>query len=85
MLNSFFSSRFQLANLYDNNFKFVLQFFKLDVIKERYQSLRNIFYSHSHYCYLLDNIKTFQLLNRLKGEALCDIKTKYAEKKRNPE
>jgi hypothetical protein len=29
--------------------------------------------------------KSFQLVSRLKGAALCDIKTRYATKKRNPE
>ncbi len=35
--------------------------------------------------FLFNQNKNSKLLNRLQGTALCDIKTKYAQKKRSPE
>jgi hypothetical protein len=34
---------------------------------------------------LFQEYKAFQLMSRLKGAALCDIKTRFTVKKRNPE
>ena len=43
-------------------------------------------FSHKPYHYLYYGYpKSFQLISRLKGAALCDIKTKFKIKKRNPE
>jgi len=38
-----------------------------------------------HRYFLITWYKRFQLISRLKGAALCDIKTKFTTKKRNPE
>ena len=38
----------------------------------------------SQHRFLFNQNKNSKLLNRLQGTALCDIKTKYAQKKRNP-
>jgi hypothetical protein len=37
-----------------------------------------------HRYFLITYYKRFQLISRLKGAALCDIKTKYAIKPKNP-
>jgi hypothetical protein len=39
---------------------------------------------YHHYC-LITNRKCFQIVSRLKGSALCNIKTRFSTKKRNPE
>ena len=38
-----------------------------------------------HHYFLIINCKCFQLISRLKGSALCNIKTRFSTKKRNPE
>ncbi len=65
---------------------FILHYLTLELIKKRKQPLyRTSFSYRRHRYFLFQYHKNFQLVNRLKGNALSLLKTKYAIKPKNPE
>jgi len=65
---------------------FILHYLVMQQIKARNNSTSVLSYpSGRHRYFLIQYYKSFQLVSRLKGAALCDLKTQYAKKKRNPE
>ena len=65
---------------------FILHYFFIHRIKaKKAVAPIPIFANGRHHYFLICYYKIFQLISRLKGAALCDIKTKFSTKKRNPE
>ena len=53
----------------------------------RWEQMRGVraFFNKANISIITRYHNSFQLMNRLKGAALCDIKTRFTTKKRNPE
>lgn len=65
---------------------FILHYLLLQQLKNsKVTSSASSFSYRRHRYFLYQYHKNFQLVNRLKGNALCLLKTKYAIKPKNPE
>jgi len=53
--------------------------------KRKYRNWYGLSSGNSDGYFLFQEFKSFQLMSRLKGAALCDFKTRCTIKKRNPE
>jgi hypothetical protein len=52
--------------------------------QDKHPHLPLSFYRQSHFHFLFQYHKNFRLVSRLKGSALCLLKTQYAKKPKNP-
>jgi len=75
-----------LAGIPRPNLHFILHYLSFQQIKAQETGAPiTTFPNGRHRYFLITWYKSFQLISRLKGAALCDIKTKFSTKKRNPE
>jgi hypothetical protein len=80
------SSLPSITNIPKRNLDSILHYLFLQKIYyDKHPHIPGPFYSRRHPYFLFQYHKNFQLMSRLKGSALCLLKTKYATKKRNPE
>ena len=75
-----------LTCMHKRNLHFILHYLTLKLIKKSKQpSSSSSFSQKRHRYFLFQYHKNFQLVVRLKGDALSLLQTQYAKKKRNPE
>ena len=80
------SGKTKLPVILKRNKHFVLHYLVGQLLRARQSHLPvKSFPNGRHPYFLFTYYKSFQIINRLKGAALCNIKTRYAIKKRNPE
>jgi hypothetical protein len=78
------SSPLSLDNIPKPCLDFVLHYLLLRQIKKGFQP-ENFSGQEPHKFLLFQYYKNFCLMSRLKGSALCLVKTQYAKKPKNPE
>jgi len=74
-----------LLDIPKRNLDFILHYLLLQQINNSKLPSSSSFSYRCHRYFLFQYHKNFQLVRRLKGTALCLLKTQYAKKKRNPE
>ncbi|MGN6615113.1 MAG: hypothetical protein ACTHKC_08725 [Candidatus Nitrosocosmicus sp.] len=67
------------------NCHFILSSRFLQRIKYKQTGVPITFVNRCHHYFSITNCKCFQIINRLRGSALCNVKTRFSTKKRNPE
>jgi predicted metal-dependent RNase len=74
-----------LTGIPKRNLHFILHYLTLELIKKSKQPSYSSFSQKRHRYFLFQYHKNFQLICRLKGNALCLLQTQYAKKPKNPE
>ena len=64
---------------------FILHYLVLQKLTRQEPAVGKGYYRKANPYRVIQYYKSFQLISRLKGAALCDIKKQYIKKKRNPE
>jgi hypothetical protein len=74
-----------LTGIPKRSLDFILQYLTLEKIHhDKHPHLPIPFYRQRHPYFLFQYHKSFRLVSRLKGSALCLLKTQYAKKPKNP-
>jgi hypothetical protein len=74
-----------LSHIPKRSLHHILHYLTLELIKKSKQPSSSSFSQKRHRYFLFQYHKNFQLICRLKGNALCLLQTQYAKKPKNPE